>query len=155
MSIVRWTPTRDLAAFPSDVLNIQREINRMFNSFFRSETEDESLANIGWNPAVDIAEHDDAYVVKVELPGVSRDEVKIVSQENTLTIRGEKKQEKESKGSNYQRVERAYGAFQRSFSLPSTIKGDKIEATFKDGVLTVTLPKAEEAKGKEIEVKVK
>jgi HSP20 family protein len=155
MSIVRWTPTRDLATFPSDVLNIQREINRMFNSFFRNEPEDASLANIGWSPAVDVAEHDDEYIVKVELPGVSRDEVKIVSQENTLTIRGEKKQEKESKGSNYNRVERAYGAFQRSFTLPSTVKGDKIEATFKDGVLTVTLPKAEEAKRKEIEVKVK
>jgi HSP20 family protein len=155
MSIVRWTPARDLAPFPSDVLNIQREINRMFNTFFRNEPGDDSLANAGWNPAVDIAEHDDAFVVKVELPGVAKDEVKIVSQENMLTIRGEKKQEKESKGSNFHRVERSYGVFQRSFTLPSTVKGEKIEATFKDGVLTVTLPKAEEAKRKEVEVKVK
>lgn len=155
MSIVRWSPARDLATFPSDVLNIQREINRMFNSFFRSEEEGDSLANAAWNPAVDIAEQDEEYVVKVELPGVSKDEVKIVVQENMLTIRGEKKQEKESKGSNYHRAERSYGAFQRSFALPSTVKGEKIEATFKDGVLSVSLPKAEEAKQREIEVKVK
>jgi HSP20 family protein len=155
MSLVRWSPARDLAAFPSDVLNIQREINRMFNSFFRNETEEDSLATTGWNPAVDIAEHDDHYDVKVELPGVTKDDVKIVIQENQLTIRGEKKQEKESKGSDYHRVERSYGAFQRSFTLPSTVKGENIVATFRDGVLNLVLPKAEEAKRKEIEVKVK
>jgi HSP20 family protein len=155
MSLVRWSPARDLAAFPSDVLNIQREINRMFNSFFRDDTEEDSLATTGWNPAVDIAENNDHYDVKVELPGVAKDDVKIVIQENLLTIRGEKKQEKESKGSNYHRVERSYGAFQRSFTLPSTVKGENIVATFRDGVLSLVLPKAEEAKRKEIEVKVK
>jgi len=155
MSLVRWTPARDLAAFPSDVLNIQREINRMFNSFFRSDSEDDMLAAAAWNPAVDISEHDDAYVVKVELPGVVKDDVKVVIQENQLTISGEKKQEKESRGANYHRVERSYGAFQRSFALPSMLKGEKIDATFKDGVLNINIPKAEEAKRKEIEVKVK
>jgi len=155
MSIVRWSPARDLATFPSDVLNIQREINRMFNSFFRNEPEEDSLTSSAWNPAVDIAEHDDQFVVKVELPGVSKDEVKIVMQENMLTIRGEKKQEMESKGSNYRKVERSYGTFQRSFTLPATVKGEKIEATFKDGVLSIVLPKAEEARRKEIEVRVK
>lgn len=155
MSLVRWSPARDLATFPSDVLNIQREINRMFSSFFRSDSEDDSLGTTTWNPAVDIAEHDDEYTVKVELPGVAKDDVKIVIQENMLTIRGEKKQEKESKGANYHRVERSYGAFQRSLSLPSTVKGDKIDANFKDGLLSVVLPKAEAAKRKEIEVKVK
>ncbi len=155
MSLVRWSPAQDLAAFPSDVLNIQREINRMFNSFFRRETEDESLATTAWNPAVDIAEHDDEYVVRVELPGVAKDDVKVVIQENMLAIRGEKKQEKDTKGSNYHRVERSYGTFQRSFSLPSNVKGDKIDASFKDGVLNIVLPKAEEAKRKEVEVRVK
>jgi len=155
MSLVRWSPARDLATFPSDVMSIQREINRMFNSFFRNESDEDSLGITAWNPAVDIAEHDDEYVVKVELPGVAKDDVKIVIQENMLTIRGDKKQEKESKGSNYHRMERSYGAFQRSFTLPSTVKGDKIDATFKDGLLSVVLPKAEEAKRKEVEVKVK
>jgi len=137
------------------VLNIQREINRMFNSFFRSESEEDSLATAAWNPAVDIEEHDNEYIVKAELPGVARDDVKVVIQENSLTIRGEKKHEKESKGANHHRVERSYGAFQRSFTLPSNVKGEKIDASFKDGVLNIVLPKAEEAKRKEIEVQVK
>jgi HSP20 family protein len=108
-----------------------------------------------WTPAVDVAEHEDAYQVKVELPGVSKDDVKITMQDNILTIRGEKKQEKESKNSNYHRVERSYGSFQRSFTLPTSVKHDKIEASYNDGILTIALPKAEEAKPKQIEVKVK
>jgi HSP20 family protein len=155
MSIVRWSPARDLATFPSDVLNIQREINRMFNSFFRNEAEDDTLATAAWYPSADIAEQDDGYIVKMELPGVTKDDVKIVMQENMLTVKGEKKQEKESKGSNYHRVERSYGSFQRSFTLPTSVKGDKVDASFKDGVLSIVLPKAEEAKRKQIEVKVK
>jgi len=126
----------------------------MFDGFFRgSQEEDTALAL--WTPAVDIAEHDDQYVVKVELPGVSKDEVKITLESNILTIRGEKKQEKETKKENYHRVERSYGSFQRSFTLPTTVKSDKIDASYNNGVLTVALPKAEEAKPKQIEVKVK
>jgi HSP20 family protein len=127
----------------------------MFNSFFRSEQEEAGLAMAAWNPALDIAEHDDEFIVKIELPGVAKDEVKILMQEKTLTVRGEKKQEKESTGANYHRVERSYGAFQRSFTLPSTVNGSKIDAAFKDGVLTITVPKSEESKRKEIEVKVR
>ena len=108
-----------------------------------------------WTPAVDVAEHDDEYQVKIELPGVSKDDVKITMQDNVLTVRGEKKQEKESKSSNYHRVERAYGSFQRSFTLPTSVKHDRIEASYKDGILTIALPKAEESKPKQIEVKVK
>jgi HSP20 family protein len=155
MSIVRWSPAHDLATLPSDVLSIQREINRMFNSFFRPANEDESLATAAWNPAVDIAERDHEYVVRIELPGVTREDVKITMEDNTLVVRGEKKQEKESKGANYHRVERSFGSFQRSFMLPSGVSPDAIGATFKDGVLNITLPKSEEAKRKEIEVKVK
>jgi HSP20 family protein len=156
MSLIRWNPGRDLATFPSDVLNMQREINRMFDSFFRGGTQDDgTLFPSVWTPAVDIAEHENEYLVKVELPGVSKDDVKITMQENILTIRGEKKQEKETKESNLHRVERSYGSFQRSFTLPTTVKSDKIEASYKDGILSVTLPKAEEAKPKQIEVKVK
>jgi len=127
----------------------------MFNSFFRSEQQEDGLAMAAWNPALDIAEHDDEFIVKIELPGVAKDEVKIVMQENTLTVRGEKKQEKESTGAKYHRVERSYGAFQRSFTLPSTVNGSKIDAAFKDGVLTITVPKSDESKRKEIEVKVR
>lgn len=156
MSLVRWNPVRDLTTFPSDILNVQREINRMFDTFFRGgASDDTSMMTATWSPAVDLAEREDEYVLNVELPGVSKDDVKITLQDNVLTIRGEKKQEHESKERNYYRVERSYGSFQRSFTLPTTVKGDKIEAVYKDGILAVTLPKAEEAKRKEVEVKVK
>lgn len=156
MSIVRWIPARELATFPTDVMNMQREINKMFDNFFHGGTVDDgSFGTSLWTPAVDVAEHEDAYQVKVELPGVSKDDVKITMQDNILTIRGEKKQEKESKSSNYHRVERSYGSFQRSFTLPTSVKHDRIEASYKDGILTIALPKAEEAKPKQIEVKVK
>ncbi|MBP1691000.1 MAG: Heat shock protein Hsp20 [Bacteroidetes bacterium] len=154
MTLMRWTPSRDLPALPSEVLGIQREINRMFDSFFRGPEED-GLQTTSWNPLVDVTENDHSYLLNVELPGVSRNDVKIVVQDNQLTIRGEKKQEKESKNSNYHRVERSYGSFQRTFTLPTTVRAEKIEANYNDGVLTITVPKAEEAKAKEIEVKVK
>jgi len=155
MSLVRWNPARDLATWPSNLFGIQREMNRMFDNFFNSSDQGEDYALTAWSPAVDIAEHDDQYVVKMELPGVNKDEVKITLESNILTIRGEKKQEKETKKENYHRVERSYGSFQRSFTLPTTVKNDKIDAAFKDGILSISLPKAEEAKPKQIEVKVK
>jgi HSP20 family protein len=91
----------------------------------------------------------------VELPGVNKDDVKITMQDNILTIRGEKKEEKKGKEGNAHRVERYYGSFQRSFSLPTSVKNDRIEAEYRDGILTINMPKAEEAKPKQIEVKVK
>jgi HSP20 family protein len=155
MAIVRWNPTRELATFPTDVLSMQRQINRMFDEFFRSDRDDTSLLASSWKPAVDIVEEDDAYVAKVELPGVNKDDVKITMQDNILTIRGEKKEEKKGKEGSAHRVERYYGSFQRSFSLPTSVKSDRIEAEYKDGILTISMPKAEEAKPKQIEVKVK
>jgi len=154
MSLVRWNPARELATWPSDLFGIQREMNRMFDGFFHG-TQDEDYSISSWTPAVDIAEHDDEYKVKVELPGVNKEDVKITLESNILTIRGEKKQEKETKKENYHRIERSYGSFQRSFTLPTSVKSDKIDAIYKDGILSVSLPKAEEAKPKQIEVKVK
>lgn len=156
MSLIRWSPKRELAAWPSELSNVQREINRLFDNFFHGDVQaDESFFSSVWTPAVDIAEQDDQYIVKVELPGVHKDDVKITLESNILTIRGEKKQEKEITEDNYHRVERSYGSFQRSFTLPTTVKADKIDAGVKDGILTVSLPKVEEAKPKQIEVKVK
>jgi len=155
MSLVRWNPARELAAWPSDLFGIQREMNRLFDNFFRGDVKDGDLAMSSWTPAIDIAEHDNEYIVKAELPGVSRDDVKITLESNILTIRGEKRIDKETKEENYHRIERSYGSFQRSFTLPTTVKNDKIDAVYKDGILTVSLPKAEEAKPKQIEVKVK
>ena len=155
MSMVRWNPEVNLPTFSGDILGIQRGINRMFEGFFRDGTGDNEFIASRWNPAVDIAEKDSEYIVKMELPGLSKEDVKITTQENILTISGEKKEEKESKGSRYHRVERTYGSFQRSFTLPTIVKSEKIEATFKDGMLTINIPKAEEARPKLVEVKVK
>jgi HSP20 family protein len=156
MSLIRWNPTRELTTWPADLWNMQQEINRMFHKFFHGGVQDDgSYALSYWTPAVDIAEHENEYIVKCELPGVNKDDVKITLESNILTIRGEKKQEQEAMKENYHRVERTYGSFQRSFTLPTSVRSDKIDATFKDGILSVTLPKAEEAKPKQIEVKMK
>ena len=156
MRLVRWNPTNDLERWPSDFLGIQREINNVFDNFLHGGVQaDEAFQSSYWTPAVDIAEHDNEYIVKMELAGVSKDDVKINLESNILTIKGEKKQEKEEKAKNFHRVERSYGSFQRSFTLPTTVKSDKIDAVFKDGVLSITLPKLEESKPKQIEVKVK
>lgn len=156
MSLIRWNPTREFSSLPSDVVNMRKEINRMFDGFFGGGVQDDgSLFPSLWTPEVDIVEHENEFSVKVELPGVSKDDVKITMQENILTIRGEKKEEMESKDSTHYRSERSYGSFQRSFTLPTIVKNDKIEASYKDGVLSIVLPKAEEVKPKQIEVKVK
>jgi HSP20 family protein len=129
-------------------------MNRMLDTFLRGGVVDDGSFGNFWSPAVDIREDKDAYFVEVELPGLTKDEVKITMENNILTIQGEKKQEKEEKRRDYHRSERVYGSFQRSFTLPSSVKNDKIEAQYKNGILTVTLPKVEEAKPKAIEVKV-
>ena len=156
MAIVRWSPARELMpALSEEMFDMRRQINRMFDNLFRGEAPDPADLGSDWNPSVDIAERESEYVVRVELPGVNKDDVRITLEDSHLTIRGEKKQEKESKEANYHRMERSYGSFQRSFALPASVKADKIEASYRDGILTVTLPKADEARRKQIEVKVK
>ena len=156
MSLSRWNPTRALTTWPQGLFGMQREINRLFEDVFRGGMQAEENTGMSfWTPAVDIAEQQNEYVVKMELPGINREAVKITLESNVLTIRGEKKQEKDTKEGSYHRVERSFGSFQRSFTLPTTVKSDRIDALYKDGILTVTLPKAEEAKPKQIEVKVK
>jgi len=156
MALVRWSQQHDLPTFPSDVLTMQREINRMFDSFFRSGwIEDTGLAPVSWSPATDVVENETGYAVKVELPGMKKEDVKITMQDGLLTIRGEKKQQKEGKEDGYQRIERSYGAFQRCFALPKAVDASKIDASFKDGILTVTLPRSEAATPTTIEVKAR
>jgi len=156
MSLIRWNSAHELDRWPSDFVSVQRDINRLFDNFFRSGSPvEETMATSYFAPAVDIAEQENEYVVKVELPGVAKEDVKISVESNILTIKGEKKQEKEEKNKNFHRVERSYGSFQRSFTLPSTVKNDKIDALFNSGILTITMPKSEEAKPKQIEVKVR
>jgi len=152
-SVTRWN--RDFPSF-SGLHSLQYDMNRIFDEFFRGDVlAGDSFFNRDWNPAVDIVENKDAYILKAELPGMTRDDVHITMENNLLTIRGEKKNETEQKEENFHRVERSYGAFERSFTIPGTITADKIDAQYKDGVLKLTLPKAEESKPKMIEVKVK
>ena len=159
MTLIRWKPVRDVTAWHpvadmgDEFITMQREIDRMFDRFRGGILDDGSTTP--WLPAVDIVENDESYVVKVEVPGVNKNDVKITVQNGVLTIHGERKKEEETKGESYHRLERSVGAFQRSFTLPTSVKSEKIDAAYNDGVLTVTLPKAEEAKPKEIEVKVK
>ncbi len=147
MAIVRWDPFRD-------VMSLQERMNELFERTMRRRAdEEEGLAPRAWSPAVDIYETDEKMVIKAELPGLKKEDIDIEVRDNTLTLKGERKFEKEIKQENYHRVERAYGSFQRSFTLPSTIKQEAIEATFKDGILEVSLPKAEEVKPKKVEIR--
>jgi HSP20 family protein len=149
MAIMRWDPFRDLAS-------IQDRMNRLFDQTLgRTRGEEEGIAASAWMPSVDIYETPDRVVLKAELPGLTRDDIDINVRNNTLTLRGERKFEKEVKEESYLRIERAYGSFHRSFTLPTTIQQDKIKAVFKDGVLEVSLPKAEEARPKQIKIDVK
>ena len=150
MAIVRWwDPMRDLAG-------IQDKMNQIFEATFtRTRGREEGLAGGMWTPAVDIYETDTDVVVKAELPGVQKEQVGVEVKDGVLTLRGERKYEKEVKEENFHRIERSYGTFQRAFSLPTTVDQDKISATMKEGVLEVTLPKKETAKPKQISVTVK
>ena len=152
MTLIRWRPESELVPRITD---LSREMNRLFDSFLRGEPTDEGLATSYWTPAVDILEQDDAYTLEAELPGLKKDDVKISVQNNVLTLRGEKTDERRESKKGYLRMETNFGSFTRSFTLPTTINSSKIEAEFKDGILKIHIPKAEEAKPKTIEVKVK
>jgi HSP20 family protein len=147
MSLIRWNPARELA-------KVQDDFNRLAGTFFRDDAFETSFARGAWEPVVDISETPENYLVTAELPGLTKDDVNINYEDGVLTIRGEKRQEKEEKRKNYHRLERSFGAFERSFRVPSRVLVDKIDAKFKDGVLSLTMPKAEEARPKEIPIKI-
>jgi HSP20 family protein len=146
MSIVKWDPLR--------------EMEDLFDRYTRAVGRPaagghEVFATGDWSPRVDIAETEKAFTIKAEIPEVPREAVKVTVENGVLTIRGERKQEKEEKGKKFHKVERYYGAFVRSFSLPDNVDAGKIEASFKDGMLSIDIPKTEASKPKQIEVKVK
>jgi HSP20 family protein len=126
----------------------------LFRDAFSSQLGETELSTRSWAPPVDIYETEDAIVLKAELPGVDPKDVEVRVEDNTLYLKGERKFEKEVKEQNYHRVERSYGSFARSFSLPNSISTDKVKAEFKDGLLTLTMPKREEAKPKTIKIDV-
>jgi HSP20 family protein len=141
MALIRWSPARDL-------FTVQNEMNRLLDEFLVPAGEGASVLR----PSVDIEEHEEGYIVRAELPGLKQEDVKITLQDDQLVIRGEKRREAERKGSTYLRTELAYGTFERAFTLSKAVQGDKIEATYRDGVLEVRIPKAEEKKAREIPI---
>jgi HSP20 family protein len=138
-----------------DLMTFQDRVNRLFDQNLpKAKFEDEGLFGGAWAPAVDIHETDQEIVLKADLPGLNPNEVDIRVEDNTLFLKGERKMEKETKEENYHRIERSYGSFARSFILPRTVTADKISADYKNGVLSVTMPKREESKPKQIRVNV-
>jgi len=133
--------------------NFKQEMDRMLERVFEGKW-DESPAVGDWAPSMDLSETKDSLVVKVEAPGMDQKDIQISLQENLLTIKGEKRQEKEEKDERYHRVERSYGSFTRSVRLPVGVDASKVTATFKNGLLTVTMPKTVAAKGTTIPIKV-
>ena len=139
-----------------DFGSLQERINRIFDDTIRTlyPTDGEELEKGTWAPAVDIYETNDSFVVSADLPGLNKDEIQIDLKDNTLTLKGEKKFEEKVSKDNYIRVERSYGSFVRSFTLPQNVDPEKIKAKYKEGVLEVTIPKKEDARPKQIKVEL-
>jgi len=148
MTVSRWDPFQDL-------LSIQDEMNQLFTRAFGRERpgQSEPVQQRLWAPALDISERKDAYVVTVEVPGMKPEELDITLEDGLLTIQGERRFTQESSDQQFHRVERRYGSFRRSITLPAQVQAEQIEASFEDGVLQVIVPKAEEAKPKKISVR--
>jgi HSP20 family protein len=146
MNLVRWNPMGEMET-------LHNCINRLLDGrFFPTLSLDDDMSLGNWRPVVDIYENEDTVVVKAELPGVDKKDIKVDLKDGVLTLSGERSHEKEVKEENYYRKERAFGRFHRSFSVPADIDPDKIKAEFKDGVLKVEIPKPEEQKPKKIAV---
>jgi HSP20 family protein len=127
-------------------------MNRLFDDAGRGWRADEPQATTTWSPAVDIFETEGEIVVKAELPGMERKDIALHLEKNVLTLKGERRFEKETKDENYHRIERSYGGFSRAFSIPATVDEEKIRADYTDGVLKIVLPKKEQAKPKQIRI---
>jgi HSP20 family protein len=146
MSIVRYDPFRDLRT-------LQEEVNRLFTGSMPRGFDDEGIARGAWSPSVDIYENKEQIVLEAELPGMKRDDFDLSVENNIITLRGQRQFEKQDESDNYHRVERSYGSFTRSFTLPNTVSAENANAEYKNGVLRVTLPKREETKARRIEIK--
>ena len=145
MALVRWEPVRELTSF-------QSEMNRLFNTFFDTPTTANGSAARRWTPAMDLVETDEHFVLKADLPGLTEDDVNIEVEENVLTISGERKQENVQEGERFFAVERGYGSFSRSFSLPDGTDAEHVSAEVRDGVLTLRVPKKPEVQARRINI---
>src|SRR4030043_1330547 len=151
--LTTWKPVREMGPF-KDFERMRREMDRLWDSFFEGGLRKRTEGTGEWLPSLDVAETKNEIVVKAEVAGMDPKDIDISLSDGVLTIKGEKKQEKEEKEADYHLVERSYGSFTRSIRLPKEVQNDKISASYKDGILKVTLPKSEEAKKKEIKIKV-
>jgi HSP20 family protein len=149
MALVRWEPVRELTS-------IQNEMNRLFNTFFDTPTPGNGGANAlrRWIPAMDLVETDEHFVLKADLPGLTEADVNLEVEDNVLTVSGERKAEHEDKREGYMRVERSFGSFRRSLTLPEGIDPEAVQASFDNGVLEVRIPKPEERKPRKVAIQV-
>src|SRR5713226_8278617 len=145
--LTRWEPFRELST-------LQDRINRAFRESYSGADQDDSLATSSFAPAVDVYEDEHQVSLKIDVPGIDEKDIDVRVENNTLTVHGERKIEKEEKEENYRRVERQYGSFTRTFNLPATVDAEKVQADYDKGVLKITLPKKAEAKPKQIKVNV-
>jgi HSP20 family protein len=145
--LTRWEPFREFAT-------LQDRINRVLRESYTGADRDESLTTSSFAPAVDVYEDEHKVALKIEVPGINEKDIDVRVENNTLTVHGERKIEKEEKEENYRRVERQYGSFTRSFTLPQTVDTENVSATYDKGVLNISLPKKAEAKPKQIKVSV-
>ena len=145
MAITRWDPFRDFSL-------LQDRMNRLFDDAGRGWRPEEPSATTTWSPAVDIFETENEIMVQAELPGVDRKDLTLNLENNVLTLKGERRFEKETKQENYHRIERSYGAFSRAFSIPAIVDEEKIRADYKEGILKIALPKKEQVKPKQIKI---
>ena len=147
MTLVRWDPFRELE-------DMSERLNRVFSRPSLRTSGKENLTVADWMPTVDISETESEYLIKAELPEVRKEDVKVTVENGVLTLQGERRQEKEEKGKRFHRVERSYGSFVRSFTLPESVDEGGVKAEYKDGILALHLPKSEKVKPKAIDVKV-
>jgi HSP20 family protein len=146
MALIRWEPVRELHT-------VQNEMNRLFNTFFDSPTPSRGRAVARrWTPAIDVVATDEHFVVRADLPGLSENDVKIEVEDNVLTISGERKSEYEQRSEGYHRIERSFGSFSRSLTLPEGVDADAIQASFDSGVLEVQIPKPEQHKPRKVQI---
>ncbi|HLV88580.1 MAG TPA: Hsp20/alpha crystallin family protein [Candidatus Sulfotelmatobacter sp.] len=145
--LTRWEPFREFAT-------LQGRMNRLFRESVGDAGQDESLSTTSFAPAVDVYEDEHKVALKIEVPGIDEKDIDVQVENNTLTVHGERKIEKEEKEENYRRVERQYGSFTRTFTLPQTVDSENVTANYDKGVLKITLPKKAEAKPKQIKVSV-
>jgi HSP20 family protein len=151
--LTTWKPLRELAPF-REFEKMKWDMDRFWDSFLEGGLRRKTEEGGEWLPFLDVAETKNELVVKAEIPGMDPKDIDISLSDGVLTIKGEKRQEKEEKEADYHLVERSYGSFMRSVQLPKEVQSDKISASYKNGILRITLPKSEEAKKKEVKIKV-